>query len=724
MNIQAFQPTIAFFAAAVITAVIGLYALKRRTIPGAASLAWMMLAITTWSFGVGMEGVSQTKAAYLFWGQVASIGVAFMPVAALVFTLSATGRRGWLTRYRLMSLLLIPLLTILLIWTNDSHQWYTHSYEIVQTDGVFGYRLWQGGIWYWVHAAYSYGLLGAIMVITAVTALRSPQPFRGQAASILLGGGLSLLITIPFSLNNSRPTPLLLPLLSVLNSLIFTWAIFRFRLLDLAPIARNALVESMTDGMLVVDDKNRVVDANPSWEKLTGIPLHLMIGRTMAQLPSPWADLADKVAQSDFQQEIVIQQHTGKRYLHLQSTTLTGRNGRSPGHLLLLHDLTPLKLMETLEMRVAARTRDLATLYNVASLISQNQILQTILDGCLTYILQATDGAAGVIFFGSPHALRIAAWQGATDMTDDFANELFWLQVAAGKDGFLVHDLTTDPRTAPFLAMPLPYPSLIAAPICPQEQDQDKGALVIFGRTTPCFNVEDLGLLLATAEQIGIALDNDYLRRQAETAVLTAERHRLARDLHDSVTQLLYSQMLFADAAQKQLLNGRIQTTADHLDRLGATARQALREMRLLIYQLRPLDLSQADLFTAVQRRLEMVEQRAGLEIHVEGTWPQSLPTAVEEEIYHLIEEALNNALKHAAATAVTVAMHATENWLELQVSDNGRGFDPATVQPGLGFNNLHERAAHLGGHLEISSIPGTGTAVKAGLPTTPKMKD
>ncbi|MBE2201156.1 MAG: PAS domain-containing protein [Anaerolinea sp.] len=715
-TITAVYPLLPFTSAA-ITALVGFYAYRRRAVNAAAiHLAGMMLPVTIWTACIGLQRLSQTPAVFLFWVDVSFTAIAFIPVTALFFTLALTGYDAWLTLPRRAALLSIPLLTTLFIWSNEAHGWFLQQQEVDWVNGVLDHTQWVGGFWYHVYAGYSTALLLAIIALTAVTARRAPQPFRGQAAAVLIWSGLTFLIVIPLSLLGQGGSRLL-PLLPAVNALIFAWATFRFRLLDLAPIARAALVESAHDGMLALDDKGRIVDANPAWQALTGLARPDIMGRALADLPPPWAELAHAVAQPGFQQEITIEQPSARRYLHLQSAALQGHNGRASGHLLLLHDLTPLKLMETLEQRVAARTRDLTILYNVASLISRAPPLPTTLADCLAAILEATPGASGAIVLGDAAALEVVAQRDAHNLAADPAFQPLWQHIAAGENGFLTHNLAADPRITPWLTAPPPYPTLIAAPIRAQAEPTSRGALLLFGHTAPRFNVEDLGLLLAVGEQIGIALDNDYLRRQAETAVITAERHRLARDLHDSVTQLLYTQMLFADATQKQLHAGRADVAAAHLERLSATAGQALREMRLLIYQLRPLELAQANLYMAVQRRLEMVEQRAGLETHLEGEWPDNWPTAVEETLYRLIEEALNNALKHAAATAVTVTLCQSNGRLELEIRDDGRGFDPAASQPGLGLTHLQERAAQLGGHLEIISKPGMGTAVKASLP-------
>jgi signal transduction histidine kinase len=213
---------------------------------------------------------------------------------------------------------------------------------------------------------------------------------------------------------------------------------------------------------------------------------------------------------------------------------------------------------------------------------------------------------------------------------------------------------------------------------------------------------------------------------QAEELAVAAERSRLARDLHDSVTQSLYSLTLFTQAARELAEAGNLKRTQHNLGRIADTAAQALKEMRLLVYELRPLALEETGLVGALRRRLDMVEGRAGVQTHllVEPEGDVELPAPVEEALYRFAEEALNNALKHARATSVTVRIADTATLdgqrLEFEVFDDGCGFDLEAVkgEGGLGLTSIRERADELGGTFSVTSAPGKGTRVKVSLET------
>jgi signal transduction histidine kinase len=202
---------------------------------------------------------------------------------------------------------------------------------------------------------------------------------------------------------------------------------------------------------------------------------------------------------------------------------------------------------------------------------------------------------------------------------------------------------------------------------------------------------------------------------QAEELAVIAERNRWARELHDSVTQSLYSLTLLAEAGQRMIQVGDVPQIAGNQTRLGEIAQQALQEMRLLVYELRPLALESEGLVGALEQRLETVERRAGIKARVLVEGEIQLAPDLEEELYGIAQEALNNALKHAKASEVVLSVRVTEGSVALEVADDGQAFDLPDVRDkgGLGLISMRERADKIGGQLEIDSAPGAGTRVR-----------
>lgn len=262
------------------------------------------------------------------------------------------------------------------------------------------------------------------------------------------------------------------------------------------------------------------------------------------------------------------------------------------------------------------------------------------------------------------------------------------------------------------------YRTILAVPLLQKEEIY--GALAMYFRAERQFTEEEISLAVTFADQAALALENARLREQAEQAAAMQERGRLARELHDSVTQSLYSVTMYTEAAARLMMAGQAAEAAEYLRDARDTAQEALREMRLMIYQLRPPVLEQGGLAVALQVRLDAVERRGGMraELIVEGE--DRLPPAVQAELHQIAQEALNNALKHAHARQVRVHLHFGDDVTVLRLQDDGVGFDPTAVRPGggLGVPGMRERAQKIGARLDIVSAPGGGTQVIVEVPT------
>ena len=236
------------------------------------------------------------------------------------------------------------------------------------------------------------------------------------------------------------------------------------------------------------------------------------------------------------------------------------------------------------------------------------------------------------------------------------------------------------------------------------------------------FRSQSAGLnqLLEVHERVVREQSERITQMVAEVAV-AEERNRLARDLHDSVTQALYSQTLYAEAAIRQLDNGNLDRSADHLHRLRESAQQALREMRLLIFELRPPALEEAGLIAALQARLDAVEARTGVETVVNAPLELRLAPDIETGLYWIAQEALNNVLKHAGADRIEITLRQEPERVVLRIADNGVGMDVASVashsKGTLGLRSMQERAANLGWQLTLDSAPGQGVIIEIEAP-------
>jgi signal transduction histidine kinase len=305
-----------------------------------------------------------------------------------------------------------------------------------------------------------------------------------------------------------------------------------------------------------------------------------------------------------------------------------------------------------------------------------------------------------------PVSVRIKADSGVTG----------WV-VASGKS-LLVPDVSLEPRFVSTGVSP-PSRSELAVPL--KTKDAVIGVLNVESKHLNAFDEGDRIVLESLANQAAVAIENARLYEQARQLAVLEERHRLARDLHDSVTQALYGVTLYSEAAAGQLALKNVDRAAEHLRVLRNTAQEALAEMRLLIYELRPPVLEEEGLVAALQARLTAVEGRVGLQTRLKAEGEDRLPSKIEEGLYRIAQEALNNALKHACAHNITVSLCCVSHGKDvvLEIIDDGEGFDCEAVHDkgGLGLSTMKERAVELGGRLSIESWPGEGTHVLVEVP-------
>jgi signal transduction histidine kinase len=202
-------------------------------------------------------------------------------------------------------------------------------------------------------------------------------------------------------------------------------------------------------------------------------------------------------------------------------------------------------------------------------------------------------------------------------------------------------------------------------------------------------------------------------RAQAERAAAQDDRRRLAQDIHDSVTQSIFS-MIFTTQSARQNINAEDERAAEALREIEDMARQALKDLRLLLYQLRSPLLEYEGLVSALRYRLDAVEARAGIKTRLIAPSEVELSAEAEEDAYRIAIEALNNSLKHARATEVIVELRPEAEALIISITDNGIGFDESSISRtgGLGLAGMQERAARLGGSISVRSARGAGTTV------------
>ncbi len=285
-------------------------------------------------------------------------------------------------------------------------------------------------------------------------------------------------------------------------------------------------------------------------------------------------------------------------------------------------------------------------------------------------------------------------------------------KVALSGETAIVEDTELDERVTPAIVRPEKIRGLIQVPI--RVAGEVYGIFSADYLQPHHFTEEEIRLLSAFAQRAGLAIETARLYEREEQIAVMQERNHLARDLHDSVTQSLYGVSLYAEVAAQLLKSGELEKAGVNLQELKRMSLDALAEMRLLIYELRPSVFEAEGLVAAIQARLDSVEGRVGLETNFVIEGDISLPPKIEEGLYRIVQEALNNVLKHSHARTVTVSLTQQEHLVCLEVADDGVGFDPAQAcEAGcMGLLGMKERAQELGAEFEIISRSGSGAKV------------
>jgi signal transduction histidine kinase len=233
------------------------------------------------------------------------------------------------------------------------------------------------------------------------------------------------------------------------------------------------------------------------------------------------------------------------------------------------------------------------------------------------------------------------------------------------------------------------------------------------------FSEADQRLIETFAAHAAIAIENARLHERSRELSIVEERTRVARDLHDSVTQQLFSLVLTAEAADT-LLERDPEAARAQLERLRELAKEAMEELRSVIFALRPVALEVDGLGATLRKHVDVLRRVYRRDIALDVADLPRLDPAAEGDVFRIAQEALQNALRHAHADRLAVRLGADDGRLLLTVSDDGVGFDVAAAPRSrqLGLTSMEERAQAVGGTLALESRPGAGTTVRLEVPS------
>ncbi len=383
--------------------------------------------------------------------------------------------------------------------------------------------------------------------------------------------------------------------------------------------------------------------------------------------------------------------------------------------------------LENIELveQMRRRMHELDSLYGAHERFHQSLMLDEVLHALAQSSLEVVGADTGAVLTfqdAPPHEIRVG---GAAGISEE---QLAALQLSFhGWDTsyvrqmqapHVVDDTRTEPPDIQGIAKAAGVAAVVDVPI--NLGGRSFGMFSVGWRKPHAVAADEIRLATVLAQQAAVAIENARLFERAQVAASLEERQRLARELHDSVSQALYGISLGSRTA-RTLLDRDPKRAAEPLDYVGTLAEAGLAELRALIFELRPESLASEGLVAALEKQFAALHARHGISVDADLCLEPDLRLDLKEVLYRVGQEALHNTVKHARATHVTVRLTSEPAEVVLAITDDGIGFDTSGEFPGhLGLRSMAERTARVGGTLEISSAPGAGTSIRLAVPNVP----
>jgi PAS domain S-box-containing protein len=414
---------------------------------------------------------------------------------------------------------------------------------------------------------------------------------------------------------------------------------------------------------------------------------------------------------------------------------VTDQQGAVCEVMLLFEDVTEQQEgYQLLEQRVAERTRELSSLLEISRNVTATLDLQTLFSLILDQIKTLIDYRSASIFSIQGHEFHVLDYRGPVER-ELLVHLHFPIESAAANQEVLrtrapviIDDVRADtPLARAFqaisaeqLAATFGYiRSWLGVPLL--VNGRPIGMLTLDHDQPGHYTARHADLALTIANQAAIAIENARLFEQAQNLAVIIERQRLARELHDSVSQALYGIALGARTA-RALIDRDPAAAVEPIEYVAGLANAGMAEMRALIFELRPESLAEEGLVVALTKQAEALRARHQIDVQIELGEEPDLPLETKEALYRIAQETLHNIVKHARAGAVALSLSssALPPAIVLDIRDDGIGFEADGAFPGhLGLRSMRERAARLGGSLSIESAPGRGTHIQVRLPVS-----
>jgi PAS domain S-box-containing protein len=727
-------------AAAVASGWVAVYAwINRRTSGGAMALSGLSLAIALWASAYALEIAGADLPTMVWGGKLQYVGIAAVPPLWLIFAINHTYQSRRVPTHTAMLLAIVPLLTIALTFTNEAHGLLWQEVGVYTSAatpplGRFTALDTVHGFWFWVHSAYSYSLMlgGTALIVRSLGRMRGM--YRGQALALLVGVAAPWVANALYLLGLS-PIPHLdiTPFAFTLTIIAMAWGIFGVHLIDMAPLARDVVVDEMQDAMIVLDVEGRIADMNPAAARLIGQEADLTLGKTVVETFSAWPRVIEKyreVVQDDdalrpqdvekperAMDEIVIGEGETQRWYEVRLLPLKNRRQRFIGRALTIRDVTNRRRLDE-QLRQLSRAVE-------ASPVS---IVITDVDGLIEYVNPKFTQVTGYTFAEAlgqnPRILK-------TEETPPEVHDELWETLTQGREwrGEFCNRKKNGEIYWEFASI---------SPIT-----DASGAITHYVAVK-----EDI----TERKQAEADLRRYTEELEASNAELDAFAHTVAHDLKNPLTTLLGFSLLMESHYDK-LSPDRIMRNIQIITRTGQKMNNIIDELLLLasVRQVEDVTTRPLDMAAIVDEAMERME---GMIAEHEATvarpddWPAAIgyPAWVEEVWINYI----SNALKYGGRPEEDIPPRVTLGWgadagadgaqVRFWVQDNGPGLheeerrqlftqftrmhETRAQGHGLGLSIVQRIVTKLEGTVGVESQPGEGSRFYFTLPSGEAAED
>jgi PAS domain S-box-containing protein len=727
MNLQ----TIALSINILIALMAGVVVLRKLKIYGAISLSVLFFIISIFSLSILLFGYLTQSIQHLFLTSGIYISTSVAASAQFIFILSFTQRKLWINRLSMTLLGIMPVITQALFWTTPWRRMLFGSQVDLAANVVFS-----SGPWAKFNALYIFGLAGAGVVLLFDTILRKPRSRFGPNEIILSCSVISLLIEIlVFTGLTSFSRVELLPFAYTLAALGFSYGLFvqQPRETSAAEFNRDSVVEGMDEGWMVLDPENIIVDINPAVERMIGMARDKVINQPIASVLGDLPNLGQTFNGSqDSEVKRSIKSEESWRYLNIRISSLSDHTHKQFGRLVIWRDITDRRLAD--DARQRARDEMFVLINAISSAASNTMNLEEFLLETIYHIIYPFRSQVVGIFLldertkkeEDPKLFLASHFGFPPDAINDLSSMLPTSPLFdwAYKNAQPVHiEEAREDLRVPMDLREMRLACLVIIPLITQAGEESKliGFICMARKEKPVYSQDEIARLTTISDQIATLIDSD---RRRKLAIALSERQRLMRDLHDSVSQKLYGLVTTTEASQAALEAGETLNPSEVLSRIGESARQAVKEMRLFLYQMQPIDVDKDGLISVLHHRLAAVEGRADIKARLLADEEITISKDKEIALYYIAQEALNNILRHARAKSISVSLKQGRKNVILEIRDDGCGFDSKKVdRAGLGLRNMKERTSQINGNLRIISKPDQGTTVIITVRKDPSVK-